>query len=47
MEGIKFVHDLGTKGYFQEGFTATDYTAARDLLWAAKPACITWVHGKL
>ncbi|MEK5491481.1 extracellular solute-binding protein [Paenibacillus sp. FSL R7-0297] len=36
MEGIKFVHDLGTKGYFQQGFTATDYTAARDLYLSGK-----------
>ncbi|KRF04120.1 hypothetical protein ASG89_22290 [Paenibacillus sp. Soil766] len=36
MEAINFVHDLGSKGYFQQGFSTTDYTAARDLFLAGK-----------
>jgi raffinose/stachyose/melibiose transport system substrate-binding protein len=36
MEGIQFVYDLGTKGYFQQGFSSTDYTAARDLFLGGK-----------
>lgn len=38
MEAINFVHDLGSKGYFQQGFASTDYTAARDLFLAGKSA---------
>ncbi|AHV95387.1 ABC transporter substrate-binding protein [Paenibacillus sabinae] len=36
MAGINLVHELGTKGYFQQGFSSTDYTAARDLFLAGK-----------
>ena len=30
MKGINFLYEIGTKGYFQEGFATTDYGAAID-----------------
>ncbi|KRE35252.1 ABC transporter substrate-binding protein [Paenibacillus sp. Soil522] len=38
MQAIEFIQELGTKKYLQEGFTATDYTAARDLFLSGKAA---------
>jgi raffinose/stachyose/melibiose transport system substrate-binding protein len=38
--GAQFLHDLGTKGYFQEGFATTDYGTAIDLFLSGKAAIL-------
>lgn len=38
-KGAEIVYELGTKGYFQDGFTATDYTDAGDMFFAGE-GCI-------
>ena len=38
MAGINFVADLGTNGYFQEGFATADYGSAKDLFLGGKAA---------
>lgn len=50
MAGINFVAELGTKGYFQEGFATTDYPTAKDLFLSGKAAIWyigTWEAGNL
>jgi len=38
MQGIQFLYDLGTKGYFQQGFATTDYGGAIDYFLSGKAA---------